>query len=157
MAMARGATPMSTDRIERETLIAASMERVWSLVSEPGWWHADDTSPAGAVAKEGESVIARNAEHGDFPVRVEKVQPPTYLAYRWVSAYPGEEIREDNSTLIEFTLTREGDQTRLRVVESGFATLPASEELRRNVIKDHTNGWSQCFDAIKKRAEDPSA
>jgi uncharacterized protein YndB with AHSA1/START domain len=147
---------MSEDRIERETLIAASMDRVWSLVAEPGWWHTDDTSPAGGVAKEGESVIARNAEHGDFPVRVEKVRPPTYVAYRWVSAYPSEELREDNSTLIEFTLTREGDQTRLRVVESGFAALPGSEELRRSVIKDHTSGWSQCFDAIKKRAEDPS-
>lgn len=148
---------MSEDRIERETLIAASMERVWSLVAQPGFWVSDDTGLSGVTAKEGESMIAKNEEHGDYPVRVEKVQPPTYLAYRWVSAYPGEELREENSTLVEFTLTQEGDKTRLRVVESGFAALPGSEELRQSVVTDHTTGWAQCFDTLKKRAEEPSA
>ncbi|MQA03154.1 MAG: polyketide cyclase [Streptosporangiales bacterium] len=148
---------MDVDRIERDTLIAAPLERVWSLVAEPGFWATDETNPSGAVAKEGESAVARHTEHGDFPVRVEKVEPPTYVAYRWVSAFPGEELREDNSTLVEFTLSREGDKTRLRVVESGFAALPTSDENRRNVIKDHTAGWPQCFDALKTRAEQLAA
>jgi uncharacterized protein YndB with AHSA1/START domain len=148
---------MSADRIERETVIAASIERVWSLVAQPGFWVGDDTGLGDMTAKEGESMIAKNAEHGDFPVRVEKVQRPSYLAYRWVSAYPGEELTEANSTLVEFTLTQEGDQTRLRVVESGFAALPGSEELRESVVTDHTTGWEQCFDTLKKRAEDTSA
>lgn len=148
---------MSDDRIEREILIAASIERVWSLVAEPGFWAADEANPSGAALGEGESTVAKHSEHGEYPVRVEKIQPPSYVSYRWVSAFPGEELREDNSTLVEFTLTREGDKTRLRVVESGFAALPTSEDNRSNVIKDHTDGWSQCFDAIKKQAEDPSA
>ncbi|MDR8414807.1 SRPBCC domain-containing protein [Nonomuraea sp. 3-1Str] len=148
---------MSEDRIERETLIAASLERVWSLVAQPGFWVADEASLPGTVAREGESMVARNAQHGDFPVRVETVRPPTYLAYRWTSAFPGEELSEDNSTLVEFTLTPEGDKTRLRVVESGFATLPGTEELRTRNLKDHTDGWPQCFDALKARAEQPSA
>ncbi|HEV7652701.1 MAG TPA: SRPBCC domain-containing protein [Actinophytocola sp.] len=148
---------MSEDRIERETLIAASMERVWSLVTQPGFWVSDDTGLAGVAAEEGESMIAKHEEHGDFPVRVEKIQPPSYVAYRWVSAYPGEELREDNSTLVEFTLTQEGDKTRLRVVESDFVTLPGTDELRESVVADHTNGWAQCFDKLKERAEDPSA
>jgi uncharacterized protein YndB with AHSA1/START domain len=148
---------MSEDRIERETLIAASLERVWSLVAEPGFWVADKASLPGTVAKEGELMVAKNAEYGDFPVRVEKVEPPTYLAYRWASAFPGEELREDNSTLVEFTLTREGDNTRLRVVESGFAALAGSEELRRQAMKENTGGWPQELDALKTRAEQPSA
>jgi uncharacterized protein YndB with AHSA1/START domain len=114
---------MNEDRIERETLIAAPLERVWSLVTQPGFWVADEASLPGTVAREGESMIAKNPHHGDFPVRVEKVEPPTYVAYRWTSAFPGQELREDNSTLVEFTLTAEGDKTRLRVVESGFAAL----------------------------------
>lgn len=116
---------MSMDRIERETLIAASLDRVWSLVAEPGFWVADQGTLTGSTAREGESLVAKNAEYGNFPVRVEKVEPQTYLAYRWASAFPGEELREDNSTLVEFTLTPEGDKTRLRVVESGFAALAA--------------------------------
>jgi uncharacterized protein YndB with AHSA1/START domain len=148
---------MSEDRIERETLIAASLERVWSLVAEPGFWVADKASLPGTVAKEGELMVAKNAEYGDFPVRVEKVEPPTYLAYRWASAFPGEELREDNSTLVEFTLTTDGDKTRLRVVESGFAALAGSEELRGQALKDNTGGWPQELDALKTRAEQPSA
>lgn len=145
---------MTDDRIERETVIAASMERVWSLVTRPGFWVGDDTGLDGVTAKEGESMIAKNTEHGDYPVRVEKVEPPGYVAYRWTSAYPGEELTEENSTLVEFTLTREGDRTRLRVVESGFASLPGSPELRRSVLADHTNGWATCFEFLQKRAED---
>ncbi|MFB6709961.1 SRPBCC domain-containing protein [Streptomyces sp. NPDC056333] len=147
---------MSEDRIERETLIEAPLERVWSLVAQPGFWVADKASLPGTVAEEGASMVAKNAEYGDFPVRVEKVQPPTYLAYRWASAFPGEELREDNSTLVEFTLTPEGDRTRLRVVESGFATLAGSEELRRRAVKDNTGGWPQELDALKARAEESS-
>jgi uncharacterized protein YndB with AHSA1/START domain len=147
---------MSDDRIERETLIAAPLERVWSLVAEPGFWVADKASLPGTVARQGESMVARNPEYGDFPVRVEKVEPPTYLAYRWASAFPGEDLREDNSTLVEFTLTREGDQTRLRVVESGFAALAASEELRSQAVKDNTGGWPQELDALRARAEQSS-
>ena len=148
---------MSEDRIERETLIAAPLERVWSLVAEPGFWVAEEGSMSGTVAQEGESVLARNTEYGDFPVRVEKVEPPTYLAYRWASAFPGQELREDNSTLVEFTLTAEGDKTRLRVVESGFSALAGSEELRSQAVKDNTGGWPQVLDALKTRAEQPSA
>lgn len=84
---------------------------------------------------------------------MEKVQPPTYLAYRWTSAFPGEELREDNSTLVEFTLTQEGDRTRLRVVESGFSALAGSEELRIQNHKDHSGGWPMELDALKVRAE----
>ncbi|TFV83362.1 SRPBCC domain-containing protein [Blastococcus sp. CT_GayMR16] len=144
---------MSEDRIERETLIAAPLERVWTLVAQPGFWVADEATLAGTVAREGESMVAKNAQYGEFPVRVEKVDAPTYLAYRWASAFPGAELSADNSTLVEFTLTAEGDTTRLRVVESGFAALAGSEELRSKAVEDNTGGWPQVLDALKTRAE----
>ncbi|SDI62113.1 SRPBCC domain-containing protein [Nonomuraea jiangxiensis] len=152
---------MSEDRIERDTLIAAPVERVWSLVAEPAFWVSgeasiwagDEARLAGTVAREGESMVAKNPNVGEVSVRVEKVEPPTYVAYRWASEFPGEEIRDDNSTLVEFTLTQEGDQTRLRVVESGFAALSTSEERREKAVRFNTDGWSQVFDAVKNRAE----
>jgi uncharacterized protein YndB with AHSA1/START domain len=147
---------MSNDRIERETLISAPLERVWTLVAQPAFWVADKASLPGTIAKEGETMIAKNPEYGAFPVRVEKVRPPTYLAYRWASTFPGEELRDDNSTLVEFTLTEEGDQTRLRVVESGFATLAATEELRGKAVKDNSSGWVEELKALKVRAEQSS-
>ena len=145
---------MTHDRIERDTLIEAPVERVWSLVTEPGFWAvADPASVAGTVAREGESMLAPNAEYGDFPVRVEKVDPPTYVAYRWASAFPGAELRDDNTTLVEFTLTQEGNRTRLRVVESGFGALPGTDELRRKAVQDNTGGWADVIEGLKKRAE----
>jgi uncharacterized protein YndB with AHSA1/START domain len=147
---------MIENRIERDTMIAAPLERVWTLVSEPGFWVADKASLPGTAAREGESMVARNAEHGDFPVSVQTVAPPTYLAYRWASAFPGQALRADNSTLVEFTLTRDGDRTRLRVVESGFAALAGSEELRRQAMQDNSGGWPQELDALRGRAEQPS-
>ena len=139
---------MSENRIERETLIAASLERVWSLVADPGFWVADVPGPPGGAA-EGESMVVKNAEHGDFPVRVEKVEPPTYVAYRWVSAFPGEELRDDNSTLVEFTLTPEGDeQTRLRVVESGHELCAWPDAEKERYAEEHQEGWVEFLDRL---------
>ena len=142
------------DRIERETLIEAPIERVWMLVNQPGWWAVHDAAVvAGTVAREGETVVAPNSAYGDFPVRVERVDPPTYVAYRWASAFPGQELRDDNSTLIEFTLADESGKTRLRVVESGFGGLTGGDELRRKALEDNTGGWAEELANLKARAE----
>jgi uncharacterized protein YndB with AHSA1/START domain len=143
---------MSRDQIEREILIAAAPERVWPLVAEPGFWASDEPGLREASVIEGESWVARHSQAGEFPMRVEKVEPPRYLAIRWVSAFPGEDLREDNSTLVEFTLTPTEGGTLLRVVESGFASLPTTSDNRRQVIEDHTAGWEQCFAALSARA-----
>jgi uncharacterized protein YndB with AHSA1/START domain len=144
---------MNEDMIKRDTLIDASVERVWSLVSAPGFWVADPESVKGTTAVEGESTVAKNPEFGEFPVRVVKVEPPSYVAYRWAPASPGQELTEGNSTLVEFTLSAEGDKTRLTVVESGFAALAVSEEVRATTVANLTEGWPQVLDAAKKRVE----
>ena len=149
---------LTEDRIERETLIEAPVERVWALVTQPGFWAVHDKADvAGTVAREGETVVAPNSEYGDFPVRVERVDAPTYVSYRWASAFPGQELRDDNSTLIEFTLTDEGGRTRLRVVESGFGSLAGGDELQRKALEDNTGGWAEEIEALKARAEQRSA
>ena len=141
---------MTVDRIERETLIEAPLERVWQLVTEPGFWVASEPS---GTAVAGETTVCKNEQYGDFPVRVETVTPQTYVSYRWASAFGGQVLTGDNTTLVEFTLTPEGAGTRLRVVESGFAALAGSEELREKAHQDNTGGWSEVLDAFKKKAE----
>ena len=137
-------------RIERETLIEAPIERVWALVNEPGWWAVHDPSEvAGTVAREGETVVAPNSHYGDFPVRVERVEPPTYVAYRWASAFPGNELRDDNSTLIEFTLVDVAGKTRLRVVESGFDSVDWSDESKARYADNHSRGWQELLGRLR--------
>ncbi len=148
---------ITTDRIERETLIAAPQDRVWAMVAQPGWWVADEGSLTDEVAEEGRSVLAKNSAYGEFPVRVEKVDPTSYLAYRWASAFPGVELRDDNSTLVEFTLTPEGDGTRLRVVESGFGSLAGATEQIDQAQQQNADGWIEVLDSFRSRVEKAAA
>ena len=73
-------------------------------------------------------MVLRWAEYGTSHGRVVAVEPRTRFSYRWApfKEPAGEEPVEGNSTLVEFTLAPEGDGTRLRVVESGFASLATS-------------------------------
>src|ERR687897_922068 len=117
---------MVPDRIERETFINAPIERVWTLITE--------------------------AQHLG---RVVAVEPRTRFAYRWAPfKEPGGEAPVDgNSTLVEFTLAPEGDATRLRVVESGFASLATSEEQRARNHEGNTRGWEHETDELRAYAE----
>ena len=135
---------MSVDQIERETTIEAPVERVWALLTESehvGRWFGD----AGAEIdlRPGGEMVMRWAEHGATRGRVEVVEPHRRFAYRWAPYQDpgGEEPVEGNSTLVEFTLSAEGDATRLRVVESGFATLACSDEQRAKNLASNTEGW----------------
>ena len=107
---------VQTDRIEREVLIAAPVERVWTLITSAehlGRWFGDagaeiDLRPGGALE-------LRWRDHGTVHGRVEAVEPPHRFAYRWLSrAPPAAEPTPANSTLTEFTLAAEGDGTRCR-------------------------------------------
>ncbi len=78
---------------------------------------------------------------------------PNYIACRWASSFPGEEPKEGNSTLVEFTLIPEADGTLLRVVESGFAKLTATQDKRIKFLEGNTEGWKQQLDFLRQRAE----
>jgi uncharacterized protein YndB with AHSA1/START domain len=146
---------MTPDQIERETLIAAPVERVWTVLTEAehiGGWFADagaeiDLRPGGAL-------VMHWKEHGTAKARVEAVEPPHRFAYRWAAHHAaGEEPAEGNSTLVEFTLTPEGDGTRLRVLETGFATLATSDEQRRGNYDDNVGGWTQMVGRLAEYAQ----
>jgi uncharacterized protein YndB with AHSA1/START domain len=128
------------DQIEREVVIDAPVDRVWALITEPehvGTWFADagaeiDLRPGGAMTMRWE-------QYGTVLGRVERVEPQRVFAYRWSSTE--EEPREGHSTLVEFSLAAEGDGTRVRVVETGFASLDAPEAEQRRRHEENTEGW----------------
>ncbi len=147
---------MVPDQIERETVIEAPVERVWALITEPehvGRWFGD----AGAAIdlRPGGEMEIRWADHGASRARVVAVEPHTRFSYRWAPFKDpgGEEPVEGNSTLVEFTLQPEGDATRLRVVESGFASLATSDEQRARDHEGNTRGWQRETDELRAYAE----
>ena len=143
-------------QIERETMIAAPVERVWALLTEAehvGTWFCD----AGAEIdlRPGGEMVMRWAEHGVGRARIVDLDPPRRFSYRWaaIREHWGEEPDEGNSTLVEFTLDREGDGTRLRVVESGFDELDGTDEQRREAFEGNTEGWEVQLGNVKSYAE----
>lgn len=66
-------------------------------------------------------------EHGRFHAVVEWVEPPRFFSFRRTRR-AGREPREESAPLVEFSVSPEGDRTRLRVVESGFRTLDLADE-----------------------------
>ncbi|MDN3351509.1 SRPBCC domain-containing protein [Actinomadura sp. DC4] len=140
------------DRIEREISIDAPLDRVWGLVSEPGWWVGEGEDSGRQRRREG-GLDVIDSRWGSFPVRVETVEPQTYVAYRWSSTAPGEVPSETNSTLVEFWLSERDGGTVVRVAESGFAALALTDEERESAFEGNTGGWAGQCDLLRTRAE----
>ena len=131
-------------QIERETVIAAPVERVWAVLTEAehvGRWFSD--AGADIELRPGGPIVMRWTEHGTIRARIVDVEPPRRFSYRWVPIpeHWGEEPDDRNSTLVEFTLAAEGDGTRLKVVESGFDALEGTDDQRRRAFEGNTEGW----------------
>jgi uncharacterized protein YndB with AHSA1/START domain len=151
---------MTEDRIEREISIAAPVDRVWAALTVPEhvqqWFSLG--GPPRIDLREGGIMRLDHGECGVFPTKIVKLDPPHYLAYRWASAYPGEEADERNATLVEFTLEPDGDGTRLRLVESGFAALAIPpDKIGTASHASHSQGWTTVVAALRDYAEKSAA
>jgi uncharacterized protein YndB with AHSA1/START domain len=140
---------MVPESIEREILIDAAVEIVWSVVTEPehvGTWFSDaaelDLRPGG------EGLLTWR-EHGASRLRVETVEPPHVFAFRWLRG-TGSELRAGNSTLVEMRLSAEGGSTRLRVIESGFRDLDWPEDEQAEYAEGNTRGWRVELDELRE-------
>jgi uncharacterized protein YndB with AHSA1/START domain len=147
---------MSTDRIEREVMIAASPERVWAVLTEPehvGTWFGTG-SPAEIDLRPGGLMLLDHGAYGSYSTLIVKVDPPRAFSYRWASAYPDVVATPDNSTLVEFTLEPADGGTVLRVVESGFDAIqiPAAR-LESAGFESHSQGWSGVIEKVGAYAE----
>jgi uncharacterized protein YndB with AHSA1/START domain len=131
---------MVPDRIEREIVIAAPLELVWEIVTEPehvARWFSDS---AEIDLRAGGKAVFSWDGHGPAYARVEKVEPPHTFAFRWIRT--GAEPRAGNATLVEFMLSAEGENTRLRVVETGFRDLDWPEDEKTRYAEENTRGWA---------------
>jgi uncharacterized protein YndB with AHSA1/START domain len=143
-----------SDRIERSVLIEATLDRVWDLVTEPGWWVPSQT-PAPVDRTPGTITVRESEQWGRFPVQVVSFDPKTYAAFRWASTNPGEDLTDQNTTLVEFHLATESEAIKVTVIETGFAALPIPEEARRKGFDGNTQGWGECLDSLRDRAQQP--
>lgn len=142
---------MVHEHFEREIVIDAPVELVWAGVTEAehlSAWFSDSASID--LRPGGEAIFTWNG-HGSYRARIERVEPPHALSFRWVRR-SGVEPSEDHSTLVEFSLSAVGERTRLRMVESGFPSLawPASE--KAEYFEENRQGWDTELDELRAYA-----
>jgi uncharacterized protein YndB with AHSA1/START domain len=145
---------MVPERIEREIVIGASPERVWSALTEAehlGRWFGD----AGAEVdlRPGGKIVCTWREHGTAHAVIERLERPRLFSMRW-ALEPDAEPRPGNSTLVEFTLVPEaGGRTRLTVVESGFHELDGTDAERARHVELNTGGWKAELEELREYVE----
>ncbi|GAA12656.1 hypothetical protein [Gordonia alkanivorans] len=132
------ATDENFDRVEREIAIEATAERVWQLVSEPGWYINDSVITEHRIDRDGDLSTVHDPVHGAFVFRTVKLDEPRYAAFRWLADASDP---DSESTLVEFWIADSESGVILKVVESGFASLSGSEAERRARFDGNAEGW----------------
>lgn len=138
----------TTFSVRRTITIAAPIESVWAAVTEAQhiskWF--------GEAALNGSGVGALGTlswdDYGTIPIRVEAMDAPTLVSYRWgnddASGVLADQIDDDHSTVFTFTLEPIETGTRLTVVETGFET--TSDPIAN--LESHREGWDFELDEL---------
>ncbi|ANS29554.1 hypothetical protein R1CP_24455 [Rhodococcus opacus] len=142
----------SQDRIEREIQIDAPIERVFRLVSEPGWFIGDGEPGKTTTTREGDVFVVDFPPYGRFPILPVKSDAPHYVSFRGGDD-PAQPLVEGTSTLVEFFLSERDGGTLLRVVETGFAALYPNAERRAAAYDGNIEGWEMQLAFAKRHAE----
>ena len=148
-----------SDIIERDIFIAAPVEKVWELVSVPGWWINDGTLDLSSIEwLDDDRAVVRHSDAGDLLVERLEAEAPRTATFRWLVS--GAEVRRPDAaqdqflhTRVTFTLTPESGGTRLAVTESGFAAAAMEEKARRRAYADNSEGWQIELDAARAYLE----
>jgi uncharacterized protein YndB with AHSA1/START domain len=122
-----------TLEIEKTIQLTSSPQRVWRAITEADEitaWFPETIQWDQQIGSEG---WFGWANHGQYAMRIEQFEPPTFMAWRW-ARQPDKPLAETDTTLVEWTLTpREDGGTTLHLKETGFK----SEEAR----SDNDGGW----------------
>jgi uncharacterized protein YndB with AHSA1/START domain len=148
------------DKIERERIIAAPVERVWALLTQAehlGRWLGDagaeiDLRPGGALTLNWTRYgTSHRADRGGRAADALRLP---------VGAVQGSGRRGAGRGQLDARRVhpRPGDEgTRLRVVESGFASLATSDDQRARNHQSNTRGWADELGELVEYAQKVAA
>lgn len=136
------------DEVRRELQIRAPRARVWEALTEPSqllqWFPTKraeiDLRPGGDAVLEWDEARAEAV--------VDVVEPPGRFVFRWRPEGLGRPF-----TTVSFTLDEmeDGASTRVRLVESGFASLP--DQIETQSQKGNDEGWAHELQELKEYLE----
>jgi hypothetical protein len=139
------------DRVEQRVAIRAAQDRVWQLITRPGWWlPGSSAEPARAP---GRVQVALDGDDRPYLIDIVRVEPQGYASFRWAGAFAGAEPGPGRATLVEFYLRPVGEEVGVTVVESGFSTLDRPQALRADQRTGSQGGWQYDLASLRTRAE----
>lgn len=136
----------STDRIERQIVLKATRSRVWQALSD-----AETFGDWFGVALKGQRFVAGQRaqghitypgyEHLMWDVRIERIEPERLLSFLWhpYAIDPAVDYSHETPTLVVFELEDADEGALLRIVESGFDTIPRAR--RPEAFRMNSEGW----------------
>jgi hypothetical protein len=143
------------DRIEHRMTVRATLDRVWSLVTRPGWWLPGSSMEPAMAA--GRAAVEWGREQRPWIVDVIRIEPQGYASFRWAGAFGGLPPAQGNSTLVEFYVRPVGDlaggDVGVTVVESGFGALDLPTALREDQLASSAGTWQFEMAGLRMRAE----
>lgn len=135
------------DRVERETFMRASIERVFAALTDPSLYPTWGPERVDGKIAVGERPLFDFGVSGKARVYIVAIEAPRYFAYRWVqgssdpAVVQGDPLAGPN-TLVEFHLDERDGGTRVRVVESGIDKLPGVSETNIDeALENMGKGW----------------
>ena len=140
------------DAIIKEVIINSTKENIYEAIANPEnvtKWFPDAIE---GKYEKGERPLFVFEGHGKAQMYIVDAKPYEYFAYSWIpggSDFVGD-VTTVPHTLVEFTITEEGDGTcKVVLSESGFASLP--EEMAEKAFNMNSGGWDYfMLDAFKK-------
>jgi uncharacterized protein YndB with AHSA1/START domain len=155
---------MNTDRIEKQVVLHAPLDRVWRAISDSqefGQWFGvriDGPFVAGTSVTAtitgttvDEEVAEMQRPHAGAKAtwQIVAMEPPRRFAYRW-HPFSVENVDYGNepTTLVEFTLSETADGVLLRIIESGFDDIPQSR--RADAFEANSGGWAKQTELVRK-------
>lgn len=154
---------MSADRIEKQVVLRASLDRVWRAISDAaefGQWFGvrfdgpfvAGTAVTGTITPTTvDADVARLQEpHAGNRAtwHIVAVEPPRRFAYRWHPFAVDADVQDEPMTLVEFTLAETPEGVLLTIVESGFDALPAAR--RSSAFEANSGGWAHQAELVRE-------
>jgi len=155
---------MNTDRIEKQVVLRAPLDRVWRAISDSqefGQWFgvridgrfvagtSVNATIIGTTVDEEVAEMQRPHAGAEATWQIVAVEPPRRFAYRWHPfAAANVDYGNEPTTLVEFTLSETADGVLLRIVESGFDAIPQSR--RADVFEANSGGWAKQTELVRK-------
>ncbi len=146
-----------TDRIEKQILLRAPVQRVWRALADPvefGRWFgikfdgpfAPGASVRGVIvgtsANPEVAKLQKQHEGLPFEITIERMDPERLFSFRWHphAIEPGVDYSAEPTTLVEFRLEHAAEGVLLMLVESGFDKIPLAR--RAQAFSANEGGWS---------------